>query len=555
MTNSAFLIPLLPEPKESCLGYFDRLAKVHGYGSGQELLNAMRTDVGYTSLFRKEKQQKALLSLKHYFKPNLAAALERVTFHSQADERLRVKGVRVCSICIREDETHNGDFLSLYNTVCPKHGCLLIDVCSQCGHRSTHTLSAICGQCYSPMTSMDYQYSPSHKQLISDLSAKDKSFVGLIFDTIKFLARPFDLLETCLAVRDMSALQHHRLFAAVAQFIYCKNVRGSFAQTYQCWALSHHQLGAGEVEERLNKLNVILNDIEKMELVNLWSEAKVDIAEIIKDLSPAVNTCYYNKRLPESRKHEICWKDLVTEKTLKKILHVETATLRYIEGAGIIHGLHASLKTHKAYHLGDVANSLLAGIPLYNGYVVDEIRFSDVNLHTLGRFHVSRQQLLRWVVKGVVKTRRKTLDIETAVLDSLLINIASLSEKVESHFQEFDEIVSVETLAYMLCVKPEKLIEAHRQKPFRDLVIDGNNQISSDSRRKFTKNYVSLSRLTYLSRHSVSEIRDYIGSVTTESRTLESKLTKNTLYTNTPELTSLLNQLTRRGKLTVRFSL
>lgn len=136
-----------PEPDESPLGYYRRLAQQNDFFSWKDLARAVGGSAAVTHLYRSPQHTAAVLGLDQTWARDLA--------HKDKEQRTLERFLRrgreaVCPECFKESAHLRAHWQHVYVTACPKHGCSLIDSCGFCGEALSPSRPVIercaCGQ-------------------------------------------------------------------------------------------------------------------------------------------------------------------------------------------------------------------------------------------------------------------------------------------------------------------------------------------------------------------------------------------------------------------------
>ncbi|WP_168190670.1 TniQ family protein [Salinimonas iocasae] len=553
--NRRIPIPTLPKTGESCIGYFDRLAILHGYGGSQELLSILGAKVRSSTLDTYKGQLRAIESLKAVFPLSQRDKLAAHGFEFAESKLFRARGLRVCPECVDENTCHNFRFQTIDVTVCPTHNCLLIDKCHACEKPVASTSTRACVHCGNFLFTQKRSISPSYKQLMTDRRKKGVMFEQLILTVAQFLARPFDFIGAAIDLKKLSCDKAHEVFTVLSYFIYCDSYRRQYKSDYSQKIEAPDFFGKMESAFKQRKFAQLEALLGTHSLLNLYTLEKPSPLKLVKTLEPCLNTAHYERRLPKSMHSPEQWSKALTQQNIVDMLHFELADVKYLQHTNHIKKLHGEVASHSCYHVEELAESLLQAIPQSDKRFLFEIRFSEINSQVLGRFLLSKAELLNSVICGKITSRRVSLEHHDRLQDAIFLDLEALESFVVNHFANTPSKVSMGHLAWLLSMNAEDFKRAHKQSPFIGLHKVKSDLLSADSIPNFFSNYVCVSRLAYLSQIDPYELIGYLNTLNVEKRTLSVNSHLSILYRRTPEVSAVISDLERIGKLKINFAI
>lgn len=546
------ILPVFRQPNEheSLVGYVSRLMQVNGYDSLVKFMRILGVAVVPETFYRPDGQRRVLKALTAFTNPRFREELSQATFRPVSDAMFRVKGIRICPECVAQEMPHFHRFQHTYITVCEHHSCFLQDRCAHCEHPIGNVLQKQCSNCFQPFQAQPASLTRTHQQLIDDLYHLE-DIEWQVFRWCQFFARPHDVVDAAISTRVASPKDCHFAFQVMSAVVYDKKARAAFFSELQEQLQRYCDLGKGELDYRQDNLRQVENGIANIIDTDIPCELQLTQDDIKATFRPMLKTDYYTRRgvmgIDDS-----CAK-LCSKAMLCHFLKLEHKTIHYLVKRGVLPTIRSTSVSQEWFDAEQVLQQITANIPEIPARAMyDYVRFSDINGHVLDKYLLSLGEVFEDTVSGRIQAVRCKLSTNINFLDTVYLKLNSLQAYCEDKLANYSGSVSLKHFASILTVSVKDLLHAHDVNPFDGLDLN-KAWLKSEEVQNFFRQYISITRVEYLTKLDAFELRGYFDSFPSEKHKIDSSNDKAYVYKRSQDVDAVMNDLQRQGRLLTKF--
>ena len=550
MKNNYLPVFRKPEKNESLIGYVSRLMQANGYDSLVKFMRILRVAVKPETFYRADGQRRILEAIKAFTNPRFREQLSKSIFRPVSEVLFRVKGIRICPECAAQEMPHSNRFQYTYVTVCDHHGCFLQDRCEHCEHPIENVLQKHCSNCFKPFQVQPASLTRSHQQLIDDLYHRE-DIEWHVFRWCQFFARPHDVVDSAISTRVSSPKECHFAFKSMSAMVYDTKARAAFFSQVQEQLQTSCDLGNGELVYRQGNLHQIESSIANIIDTDIPCEKQLTQDDIKACFRPMLKTEYYTRR-GVTNVDDSCAK-LCSKAMLCHFLKLEHQTIHYLVKRGVLPSIRSTSVNQEWFDIEQVRQQITTNIPEISLRAMhDFVRFSDINGHVLDKYLLSLGEIFEDTVSGRIEAVRTQLSINMNFLDTVYLKLDSLQAYCEYKLANYAGDISLKHFASILTVSVKDLLHAHDVKPFDGLDLN-KAWLKPEEVQNFFRQYISVTRVEYLTKLDAFELRDYLDSFPSEKHDLQSTNDKAFVYKRSQDINAVMNDLQRQGRLSTKF--
>lgn len=550
MTHQYLPVYRQPDERESLIGFSSRLMQANGYDSLVKFMHILGVAVVPETFYRPDGQRRVLKALTTFTNPRFKEQLSQAVFRPVREALFRVKGIRICPECVAQEIPHSNRFQHTYVTVCDHHGCFLQDSCAHCEHPIGNVLQKQCTHCYQPFQAQSASLTRAHQQLIDNLYHRE-DIEWHVFRWCQFFARPHDLVDAAISTRVASPKDCHFAFQSMSAVAYDKRERAAFFSKVQKQLKRHCDLGKGELAYRQDNLRQIENSIANIIDIDIPCKRPLSQDDIKAHFTPMLKTDYYARRgvtIVDDSCAKLCSKAMLCH-----FLKLEHKTIHYLVKGGVLPTIRSTSVNQEWFDIEQVRQQITINIPEIPARAMhDYVRFSDINGHVLDKYLLSLGEVFEDTVNGRIEAVRTKLSNNENFLDTVYLKLDSLQTYCEDNIANYADDVSLKHFASILTVSVKDLLHAHDVKPFDGLDLN-KAWLRPEEVQNFFRQYISVTRVEYLTKLDAFELRDYLDSFPSEKHDLQSTNEKTYIYKRSQSVDAVINDLQRQGRLSTKF--